>query len=229
MRKGSVALFGACLALPLIMGAGAAGAAQPEGGRYVYVPPGAMVVFLPLPGATVSQRQTLAEPVGFPVARMIAEQDAMVRHMMADMDSLMASLPDPQQMIRSVMDGMPRAAPGSGVVMTSLSSGNGTCSETITYRSAEWRSAAGACVAHRQCVWRLDVDRTGRRDADRAVTAADAARAGCAAARKAVDGRLSAAPDYDPYAATELIGVRVRTRPDPPRGGRGGLPWHWAP
>lgn len=134
MRKGSVALFGACLALPLIMGAGAAGAAQPEGGRYVYVPPGAMVVFLPLPGATVSQRQTLAEPVGFPVARMIAEQDAMVRHMMADMDSLMASLPDPQQMIRSVMDGMPRAAPGSGVVMTSLSSGNGTCSETITYR-----------------------------------------------------------------------------------------------
>ncbi|HXA26811.1 MAG TPA: hypothetical protein VNW90_31350 [Acetobacteraceae bacterium] len=133
MRKGSVALFGACLALPLIIGAGAAGAAQPDGGRYVYVPSGAMVVFLPLPAATVSPRQALATFGDFPVTRMIAEQDAMMRHMMADMDSLMASLPDPQQMIRSVMNGMPQAVPGSGVVMTSLSSGNGTCSETITY------------------------------------------------------------------------------------------------
>ena len=123
MRKGSVAMFGACLALPLIMGAGAAGAAQPDGGRYVYVPPGAMVVFLPLPGAMTLPRQALAEPVDFPVARMIVQQDAMMRHMMADMDSLMTSLPDPQQMIRSVMSGMPQAVPGSGVVMTSLSIG----------------------------------------------------------------------------------------------------------
>jgi hypothetical protein len=133
MRKGSIALFGACLALPLIMGAGAAGAAQPDGGRYVYVPPGAMVVFLPLPGATVLPRQALTTPGDFPVTRIIAEQESMMRHMMADMDSLMASLPDPQEMIRSVMSGMPQAVPGSGVVMTSLSSENGTCSETITY------------------------------------------------------------------------------------------------
>lgn len=131
MRKGSVALFGACLALPLIMGAGAAGAAQLDGGRYVYVPPGAMVVFLPLPGATVSQRQVVTTPADYPMTRMIAEQESMMRHMMANMGSLMASLPDPQQMMRSV--GMPQAVPGSGVVMTSLSSGNGTCSETITY------------------------------------------------------------------------------------------------
>ena len=57
-----------------------------------------------------------------------------MRRMMADMDSLMATpMPDPQQMIRSVMQGMPQAAPGSGIVMTSMSSGNGVCSETITY------------------------------------------------------------------------------------------------
>ena len=31
----------------------------------------------------------------------------------------------PRQMIRSVMQGMPQAAPGSGMVMTSISSGNG--------------------------------------------------------------------------------------------------------
>ena len=80
-------------------------AAQPEGGHYVYVPAGATVVMLPAAAA----RRT----VDFPVARMIAQQQAMMQHMMADMDSLMATpMPDPQQMIRSVMDGMPQTVPG---------------------------------------------------------------------------------------------------------------------
>jgi len=101
-------------------------AAQPEGGRYVYVPPGATIVLLPVAAPTV--------PVDFPVARLVAQQQAMMQRMMADMDALMATpMPDPEQMIRSVMDGMPRTAPGSGVVLTQISSGSGSCSETIVY------------------------------------------------------------------------------------------------
>jgi hypothetical protein len=101
-------------------------AAQPEGGRYVYVPPGATIVLLPVAAPTV--------PVDFPVARLVAQQQAMMQRMMADMDALMATpMPDPEQMIRSVMDGMPQAAPGTGVVLTQISNGAGTCSETIVY------------------------------------------------------------------------------------------------
>ena len=114
-----------CLpALPL-----ASIAAQPEGGRYVYVPPGALRGV----ADTARPQQAMVAPMDFPVARMIAQQESVMRHMMANMDSLMATLPDPRQMIRSIMDGMPQAVPGSAVVMTSVSSGNGTCSETITY------------------------------------------------------------------------------------------------
>ena len=58
-----------------------------------------------------------------------------MHRMFADMDTLLATpMPDPAQMIRSVMQGMPQAAPGSGVVLTQVSTGNGnTCSETIIY------------------------------------------------------------------------------------------------
>ncbi len=131
MTKTRGALLGTCLALPFVV-AGVAGAAQPESGHYFYVPAGATVVVLPAPDATV--RQSAAMPVDFPVLNMIAQQDQMMRHMMADMDALMtAPLPDPRQMIRSVMQGMPPAVPGSGIVMTSTLSGNGVRNETVTY------------------------------------------------------------------------------------------------
>jgi hypothetical protein len=68
------------------------------------------------------------------VAPVFAQQDSMLRRMVADMDRLMSMpMPDPQQMIRSVMSGMP---PGSGVVTTFFSNGSQTCSQTITYGSA---------------------------------------------------------------------------------------------
>jgi hypothetical protein len=134
MTKGRSALLGACLALPLVFQADVAGAAQPGGGQYVYVPAGATVVVLPSAELAALPNQIAAVPVEFPVIGMFAQQDRMMRHMMADMDSLLATpMPDPQQLIRSVMQGMPQAAPGSGIVMTSMSSGNGVCSETITY------------------------------------------------------------------------------------------------
>ena len=118
---------GALLAAGLLLGAPAAIAASPEGGHYVWVPDGAALVVVPA--------QTAApELADFPGARMIAQQQAMMRRMFADMDQLMATaLPDPEQMIRSVMQGMPQGLAGSSVVVTSITTPGGTCSQTITY------------------------------------------------------------------------------------------------
>jgi hypothetical protein len=125
MSHNRSALLGACLTLPLTLGVGAASAAQPADGHYVYVPAGAVVLVVPAEAA---------QPVDFPLARVIAEQQAMMHQMMAGMDALMATaMPDPQQMIRSVLAGAPSIGPGSGVIVRSFSSGNGSCSETITY------------------------------------------------------------------------------------------------
>jgi hypothetical protein len=130
-------LLGACLALPVAAYAAhalAQSAAQPApGGHVVYVPPGAVVLVVPGPQAVGFPGMAL-QPSDFPVAHMIAEQEASMQHMLADMNSLMLhAMPDPQQMIRSVMDGAGTGAAGSGVIMTSVSSGSGSCSETITY------------------------------------------------------------------------------------------------
>ena len=116
----------ALLGAGLLLSAPAAMAATPaEGGHYVWVPNGAEVVVVPHQSVT---------PADFPVAHMIAQQEAMMRRMFADMDSLMATaLPDPEQMIRSVMQGMPEVPAGSSVVMTSITTPGGTCNQTITY------------------------------------------------------------------------------------------------
>jgi hypothetical protein len=122
MRR-RTALFGACLALPLMAMAGTASAEQLDKGRYVYVPPGAAVVIVPG-----------AEAISMPFAPVFTQQDSIVRRIIADMDPLMSMpMPNLQQMIRSVMSGIPQVAPGSSVVMTSISTSKGTCSQTITY------------------------------------------------------------------------------------------------
>lgn len=119
IRGSRNALLGAGLLL-----AGPAMAAA-DSGHYVWVPAGATVVLVP---------STLTTAVDFPAARMIARQRAMMDRVFADMDQLMAMpMPDPGQMIRSVMQGMPQPMPGAGVVVTSITTGNGTCSQTVTY------------------------------------------------------------------------------------------------
>jgi hypothetical protein len=108
-----------------LLAAAPAVAAQPDGGHYVWVPPGATAIVVPAAPAT---------PIDFPVARMVAQQEALMNRMFADMDSLMATaFRAPDQMIRSVMQGMPQVAPGSGIVVTSVTTGRGTCTQTITY------------------------------------------------------------------------------------------------
>lgn len=139
MHKGHQAILGAVLALPFLCAAKSASAAPPETGHYVYVPAGATVVVLPgpaVPAAPVSVSQApMAFPVAdLPVARMIARQDAMMQRMIADMNAMFAMpMPSPQQFITAAMRGMPRPGPGNGVFVTTVSSGNGVCSETITY------------------------------------------------------------------------------------------------
>jgi hypothetical protein len=113
------------LAVTALLVAAPAVAAQRDGGHYVWVPDGATVVLLPSASAT---------QVAFPVARMIAQREATMHRLFADMESRMATMPDPKQMVRSVMQGMPRIGPGSaGVVVTSIRTGHGTCRQIITY------------------------------------------------------------------------------------------------
>jgi len=135
MQKGQQAILGAILALPLLCAAKDAGAAPPpSGGNYVYVPAGAAVIVLPGPAMTAPPVNISPAPIAFPMASMIAEQDAMMQRMIADMNAMFAMpMPDPQQVIAAAMRGMPQPGRGTGVFLTSVSSGRGVCSETITY------------------------------------------------------------------------------------------------
>jgi hypothetical protein len=114
---------GLALALPAM-------AASPEGGRYVWVPGGVTVVLLPS-GPTLE-----TAPADVSLVGMFARQDAMVRQMLADMNALMnRPMPEPQEMLRSITQDIPAGIPGAGVVITSITTGAGTCSQTITYGS----------------------------------------------------------------------------------------------
>ncbi|HLY88253.1 MAG TPA: hypothetical protein VKQ27_04650 [Acetobacteraceae bacterium] len=105
--------------------AGPAIAATPSDGHYVWVPAGEAVVVAP---------KAPTRPIAFPVVDMLARQEAMMQRIMADMDTMMAiPLPNPDQIMQAAMQGMPQLAPGSSVVVTSISIPGGTCSQTITY------------------------------------------------------------------------------------------------
>lgn len=178
------ALLAAGLALP-VAGIAAAGAhaASARVERTIRVPAGSIVLVLPgaaanavagaapmtraqMTRAPVTRAPMATVPADFPVLRMMARQDAMARRMMHQMhvlDQLTMALPDPAQMLRSVMDqvGHPmRLAPGSGVVTTVVSGGRGVCRQTVTYRATangarpqvhvvQTGDACGALAAHR--------------------------------------------------------------------------------
>jgi hypothetical protein len=117
------ALFGACLAVPAALAGGAM--AQPaDGTRVIQVPPGAVVLILGAPSGVASgapQVITAASPDEFPMMRLIAEQRAMVQHMMADMSALFGPMPSPSQLIQAAM-----GASGSQGM-------HGVCGESVTY------------------------------------------------------------------------------------------------
>jgi hypothetical protein len=123
------ALFGACMALPLLASAGQAQTVLPNGGRMVYVPPGAAVVILPAPGAVAAPAMVSAgAPEVTPMLQMIAQQQAAMQHMIADMNAMFPPLPDPNAMLR--------AAFGAGgpfnVSVVPLAGGHGVCSQSVS-------------------------------------------------------------------------------------------------
>ena len=136
------ALLTACLALPLAGFAGAAQANSAHAERIIRVPAGSVVLVLPAatPMSAADTAVLPAFPADFPVLHMMAEQQAMMRTMMRQMqvlDGLTLSMPGPAQVIRSVLDGMPqqRLAPGTSMVTSVVSDGHGVCRQTITYRA----------------------------------------------------------------------------------------------
>ena len=123
-------LLGACLALPLLASAGQAQPAPPNGGRMVYVPPGAMVVILPPgPGAVASPAMVSASaPNVTPMMQMIAQQQAVMQHMIADMNAMFPPLSDPNAMLRAAFG---FGAPLNVAVMP-LAGGHVVCSQSVS-------------------------------------------------------------------------------------------------
>lgn len=129
MPKFRNALLGACLALPVAALAGQAQAAPPHGERVIYVPPGATVVILPGTGAIAAPNTVNAGmPEAMPMMRLIAEQQAAMQHMIADMNAMFQPLPDPGQLLRAAF------GPGAllNVSLMPMAGGHGVCSQQIS-------------------------------------------------------------------------------------------------
>ena len=122
-------LLGACLALPLLAVTGQAQPTPPNGGRVIYVPAGATVVILPGPGTVAAPNMVNAgAPEAMPLMQMIAQQQAAMQRMIANMNAMFPPLPDPNRMLR--------AAFGAGgplnVSIMPMAGGHGVCSQSIS-------------------------------------------------------------------------------------------------
>lgn len=130
------ALLGACLALPLLVG-GSALAAPPPGLRTITVPSGAVVLILPGAATVGTPPFTAAAALqaGDPMLGLVAEQDAMMRDMMAQMNAVFAQpmFPSMDRMIQAALRGTPLRGQGAATVFTSVANAPGVCSERVTY------------------------------------------------------------------------------------------------
>lgn len=126
MKKAHGALLGACLALPLAGFAIPGLAAQPGCS--------AAPMQTVMAGPWTAADQIQAE-------RLIADANAMFRRMDAEMNAMQArmaalmAMPTPRQLVQASFGpgSWTAVGPGSGTMLTMVSSGTGTCSETITY------------------------------------------------------------------------------------------------
>jgi hypothetical protein len=137
------ALLSACLALPSLACAGSALGQPLNGVRTIMVPPGSVVLVLPGFGgmpAPWSTTNANTPGLGDPLVRMIAEPDAMMHELAAEMNAAFAQPLIPaaidrqmNEMLEAAMRGAPPANGGSTMVFTSVTSGAGTCSEQVAY------------------------------------------------------------------------------------------------
>ncbi len=174
MNKASISIAAASLATVLLGLHAVPAAAQDSTVRHVItVPAGATVVVLS-PGVAI------ADPAAPPFP---ANELAALRQMMAGMDTLMAMpMPDPAQLARSVMQDAPQGIPAGfpagfpvgglgqgGVMVTMISTGNGTCRQTVRYGAP---GADGQPVIHvsqtgNACAQLMPAQTTGAVDAAR--------------------------------------------------------------
>jgi hypothetical protein len=70
-----------------------------------------------------------------PVLHLIAEQEAMMQRMMADMNALFPPMPDPSQLIQAALgsSGLPGFAPGFMTPSPAGGQGMAVCGESVTY------------------------------------------------------------------------------------------------
>jgi len=81
---------------------GMAQTTPPAAGHVIYVPPGATVVMLPGPGSAASPNVVNAgAPEAMPMMRLIAQQQAAMQQMFADMNAMFPPMPDPNAMLRA--------------------------------------------------------------------------------------------------------------------------------
>jgi hypothetical protein len=142
-------LFGACLALPLLAATGQAQTVVETQGRIITLPPGAVVLILPGPGTIATPSHSVAAtPADMPVMQLIAQQQAAMQHMIAQMNAMFQPMPpmtNPSQLLR--------AAFGAGGPMLTLAAGPGVCSESVTVvqrgnaAPVTTRTASGSCGA----------------------------------------------------------------------------------
>ncbi len=145
--KRNATLLGACLALPIAALAVPGLAAQP--GCWT-APANGTAVFVPDPTPTTAAEQVQAERlIAYTKNAMFRQMDAEMNALQARMAALMSMplLPSPQQLIQASFGpgGWTATGPGTGTVITEVSTGSGTCSQTITY---SYRVRGGQPIVH---------------------------------------------------------------------------------
>jgi hypothetical protein len=131
-------LIGLALVAGFAAPAAAANAPMPV---YAVPPPETILVILPgaappqwvvAPDSVLPPGVDLAAAMPPAMARLIADQEADLARLAAAAETLAAA---PDRALQTALAEMPRLGPGeaSGVVMTTVTTGRGSCSETVTY------------------------------------------------------------------------------------------------
>ncbi|MGH7153003.1 MAG: hypothetical protein ACREF3_03665 [Acetobacteraceae bacterium] len=142
------AVIGACLALSLAGFASPTFAASPRCAQELT---NGVAIEFPSGQPATAVEQVAAD-------RMMAAANAMFREMAVEMNAMQRQMaafmampmPSPQQIIRAAQGpgGWGSAAPGTGMVFTSVSNSSGSCSETITYSYSRTGSRPIVHVSH---------------------------------------------------------------------------------
>jgi hypothetical protein len=135
MKASRSALIGAA-AVAALLGSAAAGFAQTAPGhtpRMIEVPPGAVVLVLPAGTFAAPPTGAVEAMMPFPAMPSPAAMLREINAMMADAQRAFA-MPVPMQGARTIDAAVPQGAgPVSGVFVTTVSDGRGTCTQRVVY------------------------------------------------------------------------------------------------